>query len=74
MKSFPLGRVVLTCVCFVPMAFLNGVIRDKVYRPIEGELPAHQIATTLASTAFFSSAFFMLRKQVASWRRRRCCS
>lgn len=64
MRSFPLGRVVLTWVFFVPIAFLNGVIRDKVYRPKVGELLAHQISTALASAAFFSWAFFMLKKQV----------
>ena len=65
MKSFPLVRIVLTWVCFVPMAFLNAMIREKVYRPVVGELRAHQIATALASSAFFSWAFFMLRKQIA---------
>lgn len=65
MKSFPLGRVVLTWVCFVPMAVLNGVIREKVYRSVVGELRAHQIATALASGAFFSWTFFIFRKQVA---------
>ena len=65
MKAFLLARVILTWVFFMPMAILNGVIREKWYRPLVGELRAHQIATALASGAFFSWAFFMLRKQVA---------
>jgi hypothetical protein len=64
MKSSLLVRVVLTWVCFVPVAILNGAIREKWYRPMVGELRAHQISTALASGAFFSWAFFMLRKQV----------
>src|SRR5438045_2723964 len=64
MKSSLLTRVVLIWVCFMPVAILNGVIREKWYRPIVGELRAHQISTALASGAFFSWAFFMLRKQV----------
>jgi hypothetical protein len=71
MQSFPLGRVVLTWVCFVPMAVLNGVIREKVYRPMMGELRAHQISTALASTAFLSWALFMFKKQVALLDRKR---
>lgn len=65
MKAFPLARVILTWVLFMPMAILNGTIREKWYRPLVGELRAHQIATALASGTFFSWAFFMLRKQVA---------
>jgi hypothetical protein len=65
MKSFPLSRVIVTWVCFVPLAFLNGVIRDKVYRSLVGELRAHQISTALASAAFFCWASFMLKKEVA---------
>jgi hypothetical protein len=65
MQSFPLARVVLTWVFFVPVAILNGVIRDKVYRPRVGELRAHQISTALGSGAFLSWAFFMLKKQAS---------
>src|SRR5947209_18347252 len=64
MKLSLLVRVILTWVCFVPVAILNGAIREKWYRPMVGELRAHQISTALASGAFFSWAFFMLRKQV----------
>jgi hypothetical protein len=65
MKVFLLTRIILTWVLFVPMAFLNAIIREKVYRPVVGELRAHQIATALASGAFSCLAFFMLRKKVA---------
>src|SRR6266581_8677682 len=65
MKSSLLVRVILTWVFFVPMAFLNGAIREKWYRPLVGELRAHQISTALGSGAFFLWAFFMLKKTVA---------
>ena len=65
MKSFPLGRIVLTWVFFVPLAILNGTLREKWYSPIVGELRAHQISTALGSGAFLCWAFFMLRKQFA---------
>jgi hypothetical protein len=71
MKSSLLARIILSWVCFVPVAFLNGVIREKWYRPLVGELRAHQISTALASSAFFSWAFFVLRKQVAHLDKRR---
>lgn len=65
MKSFLLARVLLTWAFFVPVAILNGAIREKVYRPKVGELHAHQISTALASGAFFCLAFFMLKQKVA---------
>ncbi len=65
MKSFPLARVILTWVFFVPIAILNGVVRDKVYGPKVGELRAHQISTALGSGAFFGWAYLMLNKQIA---------
>jgi hypothetical protein len=52
MKSFPFISVVLSWVFFVPVAFLNGVIRDKVYRPLGGELRAHQDETEILLGAF----------------------
>ncbi len=64
MKSSLLARVVLNWVCFVPVAILNGAIREKWYRPMVGELRAHQISTALASSAFFFWVFVMLRKQI----------
>jgi hypothetical protein len=65
MNSFPLGRTILTWVLFVPVAILNGTIREKWYGPIVGELRAHQISTALGSGAFLCWAFCMLRKHVA---------
>ena len=65
MKSSLVARVILTWVFFVPMAILNGAIREKWYRPIVGELRAHQISTPIGSGAFFLWAFFMLKKMVA---------
>lgn len=37
----------------VPLAVLNGAIREKVYGPHMDELHAHQLATAIGSTVFF---------------------
>ena len=65
MKSSLPVRVFLTWLLFVPLAILNGMIRENVYKPIVGELRAHQISTAIASGAFFSLVFSMLKNKVA---------
>lgn len=57
-------RALETWFMFMPVAIANGVIRESVYKPVVGELAAHQISTVIAVTAFFLVSFFMLRNKV----------
>lgn len=43
-----------TWTLFIPIAIINGIIRERVYKPLTGELLAHQISTIIASIAFIS--------------------
>src|SRR5687767_3349723 len=54
-------RAIITWLLFIPIAVLNGTLRELVYRPFTGELAAHQISTATASIAFFTLAYFCLR-------------
>ena len=58
-------KAVLTWVLFVPLAIMNGVIRQAVYRPVVGDLPAHQISTAVASAAFVAVTYATLHTEAA---------
>ena len=47
---------------FIPIAFINGFIREILIKPMAGELFAHQISCLLASLAFFILAYLMLNQ------------
>jgi hypothetical protein len=55
----------LTWLLFIPVAFLNGSIREYFYKPVLGELAAHQISCLIGSLAFFTVGYFRLRKLVS---------
>ena len=54
-------RSIITWVGFVPIAIVNGIVRDRFYGPRVGELAAHQISTAVGSVAFVGFAYTMLR-------------
>ena len=54
-------RAVITWLLFIPVVFANAAIRDLLYKPYTGELPAHQISTVTASLAFVLLAHFVIR-------------
>lgn len=53
-------RSIITWFLFIPIAIINGIIREKVYRPYVGDLAGHQISTVIAIIAFFTLSHFML--------------
>ena len=53
-------KAIITWLWFMPIAFINGVLREFTYKPFTGELAAHQISTIMASAAFFALAYFRL--------------
>lgn len=50
---------------FVPVAILNGIVREAWYQPRVGELAGHQISTVIAAIAFFLLASYLLRDAAA---------
>jgi hypothetical protein len=59
-------RVVLTWFLFIPIAIINGAVREKFYKSYVGDLPAHQISTVIASVAFITLSYFMLRSVISN--------
>ena len=57
-------RSILTWFLFIPVAILNGVIRETVYEPKVGDLAAHQISSGIAIGAFLLVAWLSLRRVV----------
>jgi hypothetical protein len=51
-------RAVVTWALMIPIAILNGTIRNAVVEPVVGELPAHQISVVTGSGAFFALVFW----------------
>lgn len=49
---------------FIPVAILNGTIKNFLYAPYVGELPAHQISTLTGVLSFFFLAYLFLKKLV----------
>jgi hypothetical protein len=50
---------------FIPVAITNGIVREKTYKNLFGDLHAHQISTVIASAAYITLAYFMLRTAVS---------
>lgn len=53
-------KAILIWILFVPIAIINGIIREKFYKQFAGDLTAHQISTGIALVAFISLSYFML--------------
>ena len=58
-------RALLVWVLFVPIAILNGIVRNSVYQQYTGELLAHQISTVIGSIAFIALVYFAMGKLLA---------
>jgi len=57
-------KALLTWFLFIPVAIVNGVVRETVYKPYVGDLPAHQISCFIGIAAFILLSFLMLKKVV----------
>lgn len=57
---------VLTWFLFIPIAIINGVLREKIYKRYTGELRAHQLSTITAALAFFMLVYTLLRDKIFS--------
>jgi hypothetical protein len=63
-KRFIYKRALLTWLLFIPIAMLNGAVRQFMIEPRTGALAAHQLSVLTASVAFVVLGYFMLRKEV----------
>lgn len=59
-----LTKIIATWLLFIPIAITNGIIRDTIYKPLVGDLTAHQLSTVLAIILFFSLAFSILQNSL----------
>lgn len=57
-------RALLTWILFIPIAILNGILRNDVYQQYTGELLGHQISTITGSIAFVALVYLMMGKLV----------
>lgn len=56
---------IITWFLFIPIAILNGYIREKYYISKVGDLKAHQISTFTASLAFIFLSFLILNNKIS---------
>lgn len=59
-------RIFMVWFLFIPIAVLNGIVRDLLYKPIVGDVTAHQISTLIAVLAFFLLAFSFMKNHITS--------
>lgn len=56
-------RTLLLWFAFVPVAILNGIVRESTYKYLVGELASHQISSLTAALAFLVVAYFILGRK-----------
>lgn len=66
MKKHILIPSLLVWILFIPIVILNGAIRNFLYKPLVGELLAHQISSFTASFAFIIFSYFLLKDKLDS--------
>jgi hypothetical protein len=59
-------RAIVTWMLMIPVAFVNGIVREGLIQPAVGERRAHQISVVTGSSAFFTLVYAMLHREVAS--------
>lgn len=69
-KNLPFLKLAIVWVLFIPVAIINGAVRNFVYAPYTGELFAHQISTVIAIIVFISLAFLILAREFISLNRK----
>jgi hypothetical protein len=62
-----LTRPLLVWFLFMPIAILNGIIREGTYKHYVGDLVAHQISTVFALLAFITLSYFMFREKFINY-------
>lgn len=57
-------RAVITWLLFLPVPIINGLLREKWYKPIVGQIAGHQIGTVVVSVFFVIYAYISLSGKV----------
>lgn len=57
-------KAAIAWVLMIPVAILNGGLRNALFEPWAGELRAHQLSVLTGSLAFLGVAYALLRKDV----------
>lgn len=63
--DLPVLRLFLTWLLFVPVAIINGSVRQFFYQKYLGELRAHQLSSIIGSLLFIIFAYILARRQLA---------
>lgn len=58
-----LHEVVLVWLLLALLATANGVVRNAVYKPVVGDLAAHQISTLIFVAVVFCVTYLFLRRE-----------
>jgi hypothetical protein len=56
-------KAILAWLLMIPVAILNGGLRQSVFVPAVGELRAHQLSVLTGSTAFFAVIYAMIHRE-----------
>lgn len=56
-------KAAMTWIVMIPVAILNGIVRQALFEPQVGELPAHQLSVVTGSAAFFALICAMLHRE-----------
>lgn len=54
-------KSILTWGLFIPVAISNGIVREVAYKPLIGDLAAHQVSTVIAIAAFMTLVYLLRR-------------
>jgi len=61
-----LVRLFLIWLTFIPIAIINGSLRNYLYQPYLGELLSHQLSTLSASLFLFLTVYLYLKNILSS--------
>lgn len=54
-------KVILMWLCFIPIPFINGILRETWYKKKVGELWANFIGVKFLSLSFLTHTYFLLK-------------
>lgn len=58
------ARAAVTWVLMIPVAILNGLVRESLIRPRVGELRGHQVSVATGSAGFLALVYALWRGEV----------
>jgi hypothetical protein len=70
MKNKTILKALIIWTFFIPLAIINGIVRNLVYGPFVSELLAHQISSVVLSTAFLAVTVLLFKSDAAKLKNR----